>query len=274
MKRLTPPPSRHPRIKDKDRDPNKPKRTQNPKSANPFTFRGLLWCTECDRKFVAQRQHNHDRYFCGSRETTNPCDHAKHSILEEEFLPWVDDLIAGFELGRMGGLKLGKRSLVAKETAAGAVQSIDARIKRLDTRFAMGTIEEPEFKSELETLRRTRASYAAHLADEPKPAELEGIAALWKSGDSRIRWELLSALFEKLHVTNRQIIGYTPRGDRVGRVALLLGTARDYLADSRGLLPDPEVVLYAEGEGPGAAPSTRDVWRRGRDLNSRWASDP
>lgn len=86
--------------------------------------------------------------------------------------------------------------------------------------------------------------------------------------------ELLNALFEKLHVKDRQIMGYTPRGDRVGRVAILLGTARDYLDDSRGLLADPEAILYAEGEGPGAALSNRDVWRRGRDLNSRWASDP
>jgi hypothetical protein len=66
---------------------------------------------------------------------------------------------------------------------------------------------------------------------------------------------------------DRQIIGYTPRGNRVGRVALVLETSRDYLADSRGLLADPEAVLYGEGEGPGAAPSNRDVWRRGRDLS-------
>ncbi len=55
------------------------------------------------------------------------------------------------------------------------------------------------------------------------------------------------------HVGDRQIMGYTPRGDRVGRVALLLETAKDYLDDSRGLLPEPEVVLYAEDDGPGAA---------------------
>ena len=50
-------------------------------------------------------------------------------------------------------------------------------------------------------------------------------------------------------------MGYTPRGDRAGRVALLLGTARDYLDDSRGLLAEPE------GESPGAARATRDVER-------------
>lgn len=86
-----------------------------------------------------------------------------------------------------------------------------------------------DFRAELETLRRQRGIYSAQLVDEPKPEELEGIAAKWKSGDAQTRWELLNALFEKLHVKDRKIMGYTPRGDRGSRVALLLGTARDYL---------------------------------------------
>jgi hypothetical protein len=156
-------------------------------------------------------------------------------------------------LERQQGLRL-RKPLIAKETAAGAVENLDARIKRLDTRFAMGTIDEPEFKVELETLRRQRANYVSQLGEQPKPEELEGLAARWKSGDTRDRHELLSALFEKLHVKDCRIMGFTPRGDRVNRVRLLLGTALDYV------------------EGPGA--SNGDVWRRGRDLNSRWASDP
>jgi hypothetical protein len=69
--------------------------------------------------------------------------------------------------------------------------------------------------------------------DEPKPAELEGLAAQWKSGDAGQRWELLNALFERLHVTDREIRGYTPRADRASGVALLLSTASDYLGDAR-----------------------------------------
>jgi hypothetical protein len=72
-----------------------------------------------------------------------------------------------------------------------------------------------------------------------------------------MRHELLSALFEKLHVKDRRIIGYTPRADRGNRVALLIGTALDY-----------------RDEGPGATRLNKRVERRGRDLNSRWASDP
>jgi hypothetical protein len=60
------------------------------------------------------------------------------------------------------------------------------------------------------------------------------LAARWKSGDERDRHELLSALFEKLHVEHGQIIGCTPRCDRVNRVRMLLNTARNYL--------DPDAV--------------------------------
>jgi DNA invertase Pin-like site-specific DNA recombinase len=259
MKRLTPTFGlKSTRTKDKDRDPAKPKRQQVPKSARAMTFRGLLWCSECDRKFVAQYSNDTVRYICGSRETTEPCDHALHSIREETLLPWVDDLIAGFELGRMGGMRFGKKPLIAKETAAGAIQNLDARMKREDTKFDLGRVTEDEYRSNLETLRRQRKTYEAQLSDDPKPQELEGVAAKWKSADPAMRHELLSALFEKLHVKNRRIIGYTPRADRGNRVALLIGTALDY-----------------RDEGPGAASLTSGrVERRGRDLNSRWASDP
>jgi hypothetical protein len=111
---------------------------------------------------------------------------------------------------------------------------------------------------DLEALRRQRKTYEAQLSDDPKPAELEGVAAKWKSGDSQTRGELLNALFEKLHVKNPRIIGYTPLADRGNRVALVIGTALDY-----------------RDEGLGAARlNSGRVERRGRDLNSRWASDP
>ena len=71
-----------------------------------------------------------------------------------------------------------------------------------------------------------------------------------------MRHELLSALFEKLHVKDRQIVAYTPRADRGNRVALLIGTALDYLE-----------------EGPGVPQPIRRVGRRGRDLNSLGAND-
>jgi hypothetical protein len=151
----------------------KPKRQQVPKSARPMTFRGLLWCSECDRRFLAQFSNDTVRYICGSRETTEPCDHALHSIREETLLPWVDDLIAGFELGRMGGMRFGKKPLIAKDTAASAIQNLDAPIKRLDTRFAAGTISDAEFKAELETLRRQRNTYEAQLSMTPNRLSLK-----------------------------------------------------------------------------------------------------
>ncbi len=80
--------------------------------------------------------------------------------------------------------------------------------------------------------------------------DLQGIAAQWKSGHAGIRWQLLNALFERLHVKNRQIMGYTPRGDRAGRVALLIGTARDYLDDG-----GPGAARVSGISGKGGIPS-------------------
>ena len=141
LKRLSPLKSQYPRA---PRPDGKPARKQNPKTLHPFVFRGLLWCHDCQRRFVAQRQHNAVRYFCGSRETTQPCQHAKHSILEGEFLPWVDDLMTGLEKGQLERLvhaEYGQRlrkPLIAKETPAGAIENIDGQIKRLDTLIRNG----------------------------------------------------------------------------------------------------------------------------------------
>ena len=40
--------------------------------------------------------------------------------------------------------------------------------------------------------------------------------------------EGIPALFERLSVSGRAIVGYQPRADRVGKVTLLVNTARDY----------------------------------------------
>jgi hypothetical protein len=45
---------------------------------------------------------------------------------------------------------------------------------------------------------------------------------------------VLSALFEKIHVRDRKVIGYTPRADRASRVSLLVSTAFDYATDGPG----------------------------------------
>jgi hypothetical protein len=44
-------------------------------------------------------------------------------------------------------------------------------------------------------------------------------------------------------------------------------TARDYLDNSRGLLPEPEAIIYTADHGPGPARVTAVVERSGRDLS-------
>ena len=272
MTRLTPSPSKYTRTAKPKGAPKKP---QNPKTANPFVFRGLLWCAECDRRFVAQRQHGIARYFCGSRETTHPCAAGVHSIHESEFLPWVDDLMAGLERGQLEALlrkEYGARlrkPLIKKQDAQAAIDSLEREMQALDMLLRKGRMTEKQYDAELADLRRRQAVYKQQLEEQPNPKELEGLAQRWRavdkngSHDDHDRHDLLSALFEKLHVRagmvdgkiEAGIYGCTPRADRVNRVRLLLGTALDYASD----------------KGPGAA---RNVERRGRDSNSRWASDP
>jgi hypothetical protein len=80
-------------------------------------------------------------------------------------------------------------------------------------------------------------------ADEPDPQELSTLAGKWRTGDAAQRWEVLNALFERIHVRqDRKVEGYTPRMDRASRVRMLMGTAFDnvYGWSDR------------EAEGPGA----------------------
>ena len=71
-------------------------------------------------------------------------------------------------------------------------------------------------------------------ATEPDPADLATLAGQWNTGDPAIRHRVLSALFERIHVRDRKVVGYTPRIDRAGRVKMLLATAFDYAEDGPG----------------------------------------
>jgi DNA invertase Pin-like site-specific DNA recombinase len=215
--------------------------------ARAFTFRGLLWCTHCHRRLTAQFSHEVVYYRCGSYEfpTSERCDLAKKAIRETELLPWVDRIMDGLEQGQMDGkwlLKTGTR--VDKETAAEVVAKIERKIKRTGIRFAEEELTREEYRAELARLRRQREAYAAMSADEPDPKELTTLAGKWRTGDAAQRWEVLNALFERIHVRqDRKVEGYTPRMDRANRVRLLIGTAFD--------------IYYGwsekEAEGPGAA---------------------
>ena len=66
-------------------------------------------------------------------------------------------------------------------------------------------------------MRRQRDAYAALAAAEPEPAELVTLASQWRTGDARRRWEVLNSLFERIHLEDRRVIGYTPRMDRANQ---------------------------------------------------------
>lgn len=143
-------------------------------------------------------------------------------------------------------LKTGAK--VDKETAAEVVAKIDRKIKRTGDRYAEEELTKDEYRAEVAQFRRQRDAYVVMSADEPDPKDLTTIQAKWRTGDAAQRWEVLNALFERIHVRqDRKVEGYTPRMDRANRVRLLIGTALD--------------AVYGwserEGEGPGADVANR-----------------
>lgn len=138
-------------------------------------------------------------------------------------------------------LKTGAK--VDKESAAEAITRIERKIRRAGERFAEEELTREEYRAELARLRRQRDAYVAMSADEPDPKELTTLAGKWRTGDTAQRWEVLNALFERIHVRqDRKVGGYTPRMDRANRVRLLIGTAFDYVYG----------WSEREAEGPGA----------------------
>ena len=89
------------------------------------------------------------------------------------------------------------------------------------------------------------------------------LAAAWRAGDVARRWEVLSALLERIHVRqDRKVAGYTPRLDRANRVRLLTGTALDTVYG----WSESEAEAEQHADGPGA---DFLVERSGRDFNPR-----
>ncbi len=221
------------------------------RNARAFTFRGLLWCIHCHRRLTSQFAGGHVYYRCGSYEfpTAERCSLATRAIREDELLPWVDRIMDGFEQGRISGkwlLKTGAK--VDKETAAEVVAKIDRKIKRTGDRYADEELTRDEYRTEVARLRRQRDAYVAMSVDEPDPKELTTLSGKWRTGDAAQRWEVLNALFERIHVRqDRKVEGYTPRADRANRVRLLINTAFDYVYG----------WSEREAEGPGAEVANR-----------------
>ncbi len=210
------------------------------KRKREFTFRGLLWCQDCGRRLVVKHHYHGTYYYCGSRRDGNPCEQGEHAIREDALTPWVDSLMNGIEAAwdASAGHSWLRVKAADKATAAGAVETIERQIKNLGTRFQVEEVSADEYRAELERLRLQRAVWAAQVIDEPTPAEFKGMPEHWRAGDTAARWEVLTALFERLIVNGRKIVGYRPRADRAGQVVFIVNTALN--------VPDPDAVTVTD----------------------------
>jgi hypothetical protein len=171
-------------------------------------------------------------------------------LLAAVVLPWVDTIMDGFDLGKISGKALIKTSTkVDKETAVEIVAKIDRKIKRTGDRYADEELSREEYRDLVAKLRRQKDAYIAIAAEEPDPKDLSTLSSAWKTGDAAQRWEVLNALFERIHVRqDRKVEGYTPRMDRAKKVRMLISTAFASYYD----WPEPEPE-----DGPGAAVANR-----------------
>ncbi len=225
----------------------------NGRHSRPFTFRGLLWCTHCQRRLTAQASGTTVYYRCGSYEwpTAQRCELAKRAIHETEILPWFDLIAEGLEQGQISGNWLLPRASekVDRETAVEIVAKIDRKIKRTGDRYADEELSREEYRDLVAKLRRQKDAYIAMAAEEPDPKDLSTLSSAWKTGDAAQRWEVLNALFQRIHVRqDRKVEGYTPRMDRAKKVRMLISTAFASYYD----WPEPEPE-----DGPGAAVANR-----------------
>jgi hypothetical protein len=101
---------------------------------------------------------------------------------------------------------------------------VDWSLERNRKLFSWGHIAEPDYLSENARLEELHAELEISTAPAPT-IRLDGLLATWRTGDPIARRELLVTLFEKLHVEDRRIVGYTPREDRAAEVIELLAAA-------------------------------------------------
>ena len=105
------------------------------------------------------------------------------------------------------------------------LQAVDRSLERQRKLFTRGHIGEAEYLREETRLKELRAELMGTAV--PIPAiELRGLLDAWDLGDGVTRRELLAALFDHLHLSGGQIVGYTARADRQGEVLKLMEALR------------------------------------------------
>ena len=191
----------------------------------PYAFRGLLRCS-CGARLSAAFRDGHLVYQCPRGDDAKPC--RERRIREEALLPWARALFEQLEQltpADFGAAVEQMASQTRRYKSPDALQSIDRNLERAEQLFIWGHWSTERYQAERYRLAGLRAELLA--AETPTPTiQMRGVFVAWELGDGITRRELLAALFDHLHVSEGEIVGYTARADRQGEVLKLMEAMR------------------------------------------------
>jgi DNA invertase Pin-like site-specific DNA recombinase len=238
-----------------------------------FTFAGLLVCADCGRRLRANSDHERTYYRCRGVDAPDRC--TPKWARERDLLPWADELFRRLDAYRPASYAAAVEA-GSEAPKPDALEQVERTIERVAKRFEWGHTDETEYPAEHDRLQRIRAELAATAREESTPPiALEGIHDAWQLASPARRRQMLTALFDGLHVRDGQLTGhYTPRVDQAARVAALLsrigGTRRKRSGrDSARRKPRPgdAARLSVPASRPGLTPSSSSSgWSRAPRL--------
>jgi Recombinase zinc beta ribbon domain len=194
-----------------------------PTRRDPEPFpRGLLRCEHCGRPLHVQRYGEKVYYRCRGEDAPDRCQ--APMIREDQLIPWADDLFHRLDAHRPDGFAEAVAGQGKAPHNPGAVAQVELTLERLGKRFMWGHVDEADYLQERSRLEAVRTDL--QVAAQPRQTiKLEGLVDAWDTGDPQTRRELLTVLFDALHVNAEGISGYTPRHDREAEVVGLMNAA-------------------------------------------------
>jgi DNA invertase Pin-like site-specific DNA recombinase len=190
----------------------------------PYVFRGLLRCS-CGARLSAAFRNGSLVYQCPRTDDAEAC--TEHRTNEAALLPWARTLFEQLEALTPGDFGAVVESMAGKRhTSPDALQALERSLERSQQLFMWGHWTAEHYQSERTRLEALREELTTAAAAAAPAIQLHGLLDTWDRGDAFARRELLGALFDCLHVSGSEIVGYTARADRQGEILKLMEALR------------------------------------------------
>ncbi len=189
-----------------------------------YVFGGLLRCVRCGRRMHCHTIKERSYYQCRGNDRPDPC---RKGVREDRLTPWFEELFATLDVCRPADLEEHVRRQQADgerpQVAPSALAQLDATLARLGKRFEWGHIDESIYLAEHARLTAQREELSRP-GEEPRPLPVP-IGSLmdgWRTGDPRVRRDLVAAFFDEIDVRDGEIASVVPRAEYAAEVVALL----------------------------------------------------